>query len=83
MEQKQYNKKERRNMITEKLEKQYIDFVNNMDMPEGKKCMIQYSYINKIIEYAIKENNMEKAEEYKQKRQIAEDNLSKFGIKIN
>ena len=69
-------------MITEKLEKQYTDFVNNIDMPDGKKYMVQYSYINKIIEYAIKENNLEKAEEYKQKRKVVEENLAKFGIKI-
>ncbi len=70
-------------MITEKLEKQYTDFINNTDLPEGKKYVIQYSYINKIIDYAIKENNIEKAEEYKQKRQVVEENLAKFGIKIN
>ena len=70
-------------MLTEKLEKQYLDFINNFNLPEGKKYMIQHSYINKIIEFATKENNNEKIEEYKQKKQEVEENLSKLGIKIS
>ena len=69
-------------MILEKLEKQYIDFINNHNLPNGQKCMIQYSYINKIIEYAQKENNIEKVEEYKQKRLAVEQELWKIGIKL-
>lgn len=69
-------------MITKKLEKQYIDFINNYNLPEGKKYMIRYSYINKIIEFAKKENNLKKLEEYKEKKRLVEETLSRFGIKI-
>ena len=69
-------------MLTEKLEKQYLDFINNYNLPEGKKNVILYSYINKIIEFAQKENNLEKIEEYKQKKQQVIENLVKIGIKI-
>ncbi len=69
-------------MTLEKLEKQYNDFLNNLDLPKGKKYVIQYSYINKIIEFAQKENNLEKVEEYKYKKQAVAEELWKIGIKI-
>jgi len=70
-------------MITEKLEKQYIEFINNNEIADSKNYVIQYSYINKIIEFATKENNLEKIEEYRQQKQKVEENLAKIGIKIN